>query len=118
MRRIGYEPLAPGFLHVAPPDPFRDGIAEDDLDAYGRRCAAELERTIEFELPETVAAVIMEPIITGGGILIPPDSYLPAVKDAVRAPRRAADRRRGDLRLRARRQLVRPRRQRASAPTS
>jgi taurine-pyruvate aminotransferase len=81
MRRSGYEPLAPGFLHVAPPDPYRDGIAEDDLDAYGRRCAADLERTIEFELPETVAAVIMEPIITGGGILIPPDSYLPAVRD-------------------------------------
>jgi adenosylmethionine-8-amino-7-oxononanoate aminotransferase len=82
MRRIGYEPLAPGFLHVPPPDPYRDGIAGDDLDAYGRRCAADLERTIEFELPETVAAVIMEPIITGGGILIPPDSYLPAVKAA------------------------------------
>ena len=80
MRRIGYEPLAPGFLHVAPPDPYRDGIAPEDLDAYGHRCAADLERTIEFELPETVAAVIMEPIITGGGILIPPDSYLPAVK--------------------------------------
>ena len=115
MRRVGYEPLAPGFLHVAPPDPYRDGIADDDLDAYGRRCAADLERTIEFELPETVAAVIMEPIITGGGILIPPDSYLPAVKAAVRAPRRAADRRRGDLRLRAHRQLVRPRRQRRAA---
>jgi len=27
-----------------------------------------------------VAAVIMEPIITGGGVLVPPDSYLPAVK--------------------------------------
>jgi taurine-pyruvate aminotransferase len=82
MRRVGYEPLAPGFLHVPPPDPYRDGVADDDLDAYGRRCAADLERTIEFELPETVAAVIMEPIITGGGILIPPDSYLPAVKAA------------------------------------
>ena len=80
LRRHQYEPLPPGFLHVAPPDPYRDAIADDDLDAYGRRCAADLERTIEFELPETVAAVIMEPIITGGGILIPPDSYLPAVK--------------------------------------
>ena len=80
LRRFGYEPLAPGFLHVPPPDPYRDGIAADDLDDYGRRCAADLERTIVFELPETVAAVIMEPIITGGGILIPPDSYLPAVK--------------------------------------
>ncbi|MEZ0291342.1 MAG: aminotransferase [Solirubrobacteraceae bacterium] len=82
MRRTGYEPLAPGFLHVPPPDPYREGIAEADLEAYGERCAADLERTIQFELPETVAAVIMEPIITGGGILIPPDSYLPAVKAA------------------------------------
>ena len=80
MRRSGYEPLAPGFLHVPPPDPYRDAIADDDLEDYGHRCAAQLEQTIGFELPETVAAVIMEPIITGGGILIPPDSYLPAVK--------------------------------------
>ena len=64
------------------PTPTATGSPTDDLDAYGRRCAADLERTIEFELPETVAAVIMEPIITGGGILIPPDSYLPAVKAA------------------------------------
>ena len=115
MRRIGYEPLAPGFLHVPPPDPYRDGIADDDLDAYGRRCAADLERTIQFELPETVAAVIMEPIITGGGIL-DPARLLPARRQGrVRAPRRAADRRRGDLRVRPDRQVVRARRHRRAA---
>jgi len=81
LRRFAYEPLAPGFLHVAPPDPFRHPEITD-LEAYGLQCAADLERTIEFELPETVAAVIMEPIITGGGILIAPDSYLPAVRAA------------------------------------
>ncbi len=81
LRRFAYEPLAPGFLHVAPPDPFRYPEVTD-LEDYGRKCAADLERTIEFELPETVAAVIMEPIITGGGILIAPDSYLPAVRAA------------------------------------
>ena len=80
LRRYQYEPLSPGFLHVQPPDPYRD--APEDLEEYGRRCAAELERTILFELPETVAAVIMEPIITGGGIIVPPDSYLPAVAEA------------------------------------
>ena len=30
---------------------------------------------------ETVAAVIMEPIITGGGILIPPNGYMKRVKE-------------------------------------
>jgi adenosylmethionine-8-amino-7-oxononanoate aminotransferase len=83
LRRFAYEPLVPGFIHVPPPDPFRHPEITD-LEAYGRQCAAELERTIEFELPQTVAAVVLEPIITGGGILIPPDSYLPAVAEACR----------------------------------
>jgi taurine-pyruvate aminotransferase len=83
LRRYAYEPLVPGFIHVPPPDPFRHPELTD-LEAYGRECAAELERTIEFELPQTVAAVVLEPIITGGGILIPPDSYLPAVAEACR----------------------------------
>jgi taurine-pyruvate aminotransferase len=83
LRRYAYEPLVPGFIHVPPPDPFRHPEITD-LEAYGRECAAELERTIEFELPQTVAAVVLEPIITGGGILIPPDSYLPAVAEACR----------------------------------
>jgi taurine-pyruvate aminotransferase len=82
-RKFRYEPLTPGFLHVTPPDPYRYA-GEEDLDAYGRRCARELEDKIVFELAETVAAVIMEPIITGGGVLVPPDSYLPAVADICR----------------------------------
>lgn len=79
-RKYKYEPLTPGFIHVAPPDLYRrpENI---DPETYGRECAKEIERTIQWELPETVAAVIMEPIITGGGILMPPENYLPAVKE-------------------------------------
>jgi adenosylmethionine-8-amino-7-oxononanoate aminotransferase len=79
-RKYKYEPLSPGFLHVPPPDLYR---CPEDMgpESYGRECARDIERVIKWELPETVAAVIMEPIITGGGILIPPDNYLPAVKE-------------------------------------
>ncbi len=70
-RRLGYEPLAPGFLHIEAPDSFRN--TQD--------CAALLDRTIECEGPETVAAFIMEPIIAGGGVLVPPDDYLPKVRE-------------------------------------
>jgi adenosylmethionine-8-amino-7-oxononanoate aminotransferase len=42
-------------------------------------CARSIERTIQWELPETVAGVIMEPIITGGGVLVPPDGYVEEV---------------------------------------
>jgi taurine-pyruvate aminotransferase len=79
-RKYKYEPLTPGFIHVSPPDLYRrpDGT---DPDAYGQECARDIERTMRWELPQTIAGVIMEPIITGGGILIPPDNYLPAVKE-------------------------------------
>jgi taurine-pyruvate aminotransferase len=79
-RKYKYEPLTPGFIHVSPPDLYRrqDGT---DPDAYGQESAHDIERTMRWELPQTIAGVIMEPIITGGGILIPPDNYLPAVKE-------------------------------------
>lgn len=79
-RKYRYEPLPPGFLHVPPPDLYRrpSGV---DPETYGRDCAREIENLIRWELPETVAGVIMEPIITGGGIIIPPENYLPAVKE-------------------------------------
>ena len=79
-RKYRYEPLPPGFLHVPPPDLYRRPAGVDP-ETYGRECAREIENLIRWELPETVAGVIMEPIITGGGIIIPPENYLPAVED-------------------------------------
>jgi adenosylmethionine-8-amino-7-oxononanoate aminotransferase len=73
-RKYRYEPLAPGFLHVAPPDRYRCAYCSD-RPACNMQCAKEVGRTIAWELPETVAGVIMEPIITGG-VLVPPDGYV------------------------------------------
>lgn len=82
-RKYRYEPLSPGFIHVSPPDVYRSPYfgTEEEI---GAALAAELDRVITFELPETVAGVIMEPIITGGGILVPPENYLPQVQDVCR----------------------------------
>ena len=77
-RKYRYEPLAPGFLHVAPPDRYRCAYCSD-RPACNMQCAGEVERTIGWELPETVAAVIMEPILTGSGVIIPPDGYMEEV---------------------------------------
>lgn len=78
MRRYRYEPLAPGFVHVAPPDRYRCGYCGDQA-RCSLQCAREIDRTIEWELPETIAGVIAEPIITGGGVLVPPEEYLAEV---------------------------------------
>lgn len=79
-RKISYEPLAPGFLHVTPPDLYRtpyQGTEEEQALA----CADEIDRVIGWEIDETIAAVIMEPIITGGGVLMPHESYLKRVEE-------------------------------------
>ncbi|WP_408007418.1 aspartate aminotransferase family protein [Pseudalkalibacillus sp. A8] len=79
-RKYRYEPLAQGFLHVTPPDTYR--MPDADLEnAHEMACVQEIDRTMTWELSETIAAMIMEPIITGGGILMPPDGYMKAVKE-------------------------------------
>ncbi|WP_268540591.1 aspartate aminotransferase family protein [Bacillus atrophaeus] len=75
-RKYKYEPLGQGFLHVSPPDLYRNPADEETLES-----ALEIDRTMTWELSETIAGVIMEPIITGGGILMPPDGYMAKVQD-------------------------------------
>lgn len=79
-RKYRYEPLAQGFVHVSPPDMYRSpyGGSEEEL---GRAYAEEIERVITWELDETVAGVIMEPIITGGGVIVPPENYMKEVRE-------------------------------------
>ncbi|MGG0188226.1 aspartate aminotransferase family protein [Bacillus rhizoplanae] len=79
-RKYQYEPLAAGFLHVTPPDCYRmPGIDVEDI--YDVECVKEIDRVMTWELSETIAAFIMEPIITGGGILMPPQNYMKAVHE-------------------------------------
>ena len=79
-RKMGYEPGAPGFLHVMPPYPYRRN-EKLSLDEHGEEVLRLLEETIIHEGAQTVAAVIMEPMITGGGVLVPPNNYLPGVRE-------------------------------------
>jgi putrescine aminotransferase len=75
-----YAPLqVPGFAKVAPPHPYRDRGAGSDAELVERR-AAELREAIVREGPETVSAVIMEPILSSGGFIIPPLGWLRAVR--------------------------------------
>ncbi|WP_085993259.1 aspartate aminotransferase family protein [Oceanobacillus senegalensis] len=80
LRKYKYEPLSSGFLHVAPPDNYRkpEGMSVRE---YNIQKAREIEDTIIWEQKETIAAVIMEPVITGGGILIPDPIYVEKVQE-------------------------------------
>lgn len=79
-RKLGYDPEPTGFVKVMPPYPYR---ANPKLTAeeHGEECARLLEETIIHEGAETIAAFITEPLISGGGVIIPPDNYLKRVRE-------------------------------------
>src|SRR3990170_9085770 len=75
-----FEPRVPGFLHIQPPYAYRFQGANPG-ETVGQAAARELEEAILREGPDTVAAFIAEPIIGGGGVIVPPDDYFPRVRE-------------------------------------
>ncbi|MEM9533131.1 MAG: aspartate aminotransferase family protein [Pseudomonadota bacterium] len=78
--RRNYEPLLPGCFHLDSPWLYRNPWT-DVPEELGRLCAEQLEREIEFQMPDTVAAFIAEPIQGAGGVIVPPDNYWPLVRE-------------------------------------
>jgi adenosylmethionine-8-amino-7-oxononanoate aminotransferase len=75
-----YAPLqVPGFAKVKPPHPFRDRGTGTDAELIARR-GAELREAILREGPDTVSAVILEPVLSSGGFIMPPIGWLRAVR--------------------------------------
>ena len=50
------------------------------MENYGELAAAELEKVILQEGPETVGAIVVEPITAGGGVIPAPEGYFQAVQ--------------------------------------
>ncbi len=80
VRKTRFEPLVGGHIHVRPPDLFRI-FADLTPSQAAAQLLRELEDVILFEGPETIAAFIGEPIIGGGGIIVPPDEYWPGIRE-------------------------------------
>src|SRR5215212_8458569 len=79
-RKTVNEPLPPGFLHVFPPTCYRCPFGKAHPNC-GITCATIVESVVEMEDPATVAAIMVEPIGHTGGIIDPPDEYLPILRD-------------------------------------
>ncbi len=76
-----YEPLVPGSIRVANTNFYRAPEHGDDLEAFGRWAADDIERHILMEGPESVAAVFLEPVQNSGGCFPPPPGYFQRVRE-------------------------------------
>ena len=78
--RWNFGPEAPGFAHIAAPYCYKCELAKT-YPSCQLACADELERLIEREGAETIAAFIAEPVLGAGGIIPPPDDYFPRIRE-------------------------------------
>ncbi len=78
-RKEQYGPFAPGFVEMPHCCCYRCPFGK----TYGScniECAQALETTILEEGPETVGAVVLEPITAGGGVIPPVPEYFPIIQ--------------------------------------
>jgi adenosylmethionine-8-amino-7-oxononanoate aminotransferase len=82
-RKAKFEPYSGDFVHVAQPYCYRCpfGLTYPSCELA---CVKNIENTILGEGPETVAEVLVEPIMSGVGVAVPPDEYLPEVENLCR----------------------------------
>ncbi len=79
-QRQGFGPLVPGTYHAPYPDVYRSGMSPD---ATVAQCIDFIEQQLFVHLvaPDEVAAVMVEPIQGEGGYIVPPDSFLPRLRE-------------------------------------
>ncbi len=84
VNQIGFDlPLAP-MLATDCPHFYRDGKPGESEQDFSARLADNLDRLIEAEGPDTVAAFIAEPVMGAGGVIVPPAGYFDRIQPVLK----------------------------------
>jgi taurine-pyruvate aminotransferase len=81
-RAAQYGPFPEGFVQVPHCLEYRSQWGETDN--YGERAADAIEEVVLREGPDTVGAIVLEPITAGGGVITPPEGYWDRVQEICR----------------------------------
>jgi taurine--2-oxoglutarate transaminase len=84
-RRVAWEPtVIPGVVHFLDPYRYRSTFHRSNPDIseaeFTQDYLNHLEEVIQYERPETIAAVLLETVTGTNGIIIPPEGYLQGVR--------------------------------------
>jgi 4-aminobutyrate--pyruvate transaminase len=67
-------------IHADCPHYYRGAMEGETQSEFATRMAANLERQIVEEGPDTVAAFIAEPVMGAGGVIVPPETYFAKIQ--------------------------------------
>ena len=83
VQRQGFSPLVSGVTHVPYPDPYHPLLREDGFADQGEAVLHYIEELLFKTLvpPDEVAGILVEPIQGEGGYVVPPDSFLPGLRE-------------------------------------
>ena len=77
--KIKFEPQMAGFLKILSPIQLRDKFSSwEETNSF---CAQMFEDVIVSENPDTIAAILLEPICNTGGIVTPTDEYFRIIRE-------------------------------------
>ncbi|GGL01024.1 aspartate aminotransferase family protein [Mangrovihabitans endophyticus] len=76
-----FEPLVPGSIRVPNTNYYRRPDESQSTEQFGRWAADRIAEAIEFEGPDTVACVFLEPVQNAGGCFPPPPGYFERVRE-------------------------------------
>jgi taurine--2-oxoglutarate transaminase len=80
-RRWPSEPGIPGVVHVLGPYRYRSPWYSETDEEERDRALRHLDEVVALEGPQTVAAILLEPVVGTNGVLVPPDGYLAGVRE-------------------------------------
>lgn len=76
-----YEPLLAGVFHAPQPLPYRCEYGGTTPEECAERCVKAIEDIIKFQGPDTVAAVVAEPVSSPLGAVVPGPNYWPLLRE-------------------------------------
>lgn len=79
-RRFPNEPGIPGVVHFWAPYPYRSPFFTSDAREETERALSHLELVVNYENPERIAAILLEPVVGSNGVIVYPDGYLQGVR--------------------------------------
>lgn len=79
-RRWHAEPGVPGVVRFFGPYLYRSSFYSESAEQECERAIFHIEELVKYEGPDSIAAILVEPIVGSNGILVPPEGYLPKIR--------------------------------------